>query len=205
MHTTSAGYMIRKLADAPRVPCPCGVSTRPLTAADGAPCSLHVTAIRDSPFGTTTGQLLGVRGSAHSHKRYGIARDGVDGPLPPVGRIELPWLPHFRPVATNLHSMLCTTARIDSASPAVRPLVGPGLPRDLGLDNGQLQVQHRPVVLLHHSGPVGAVLLQFLDTLLQRRQFRLCLLLCSGRGQVGVAVRQRRVFLVEALDLGIKV
>ena len=42
------GYLIRKLADAPSVPCPCGTSTRPLTAADGAPCSLHVTAIRDS-------------------------------------------------------------------------------------------------------------------------------------------------------------
>lgn len=48
MPTTSTGYVIRKLADAPSVPCPCGVSTRPLTAADGAPCSLHVTAIRDS-------------------------------------------------------------------------------------------------------------------------------------------------------------
>jgi mannose-6-phosphate isomerase-like protein (cupin superfamily) len=44
----SPGYVIRKLADAPSVPCPCGVSTRPLTAADGAPCSLHVTAIHDS-------------------------------------------------------------------------------------------------------------------------------------------------------------
>jgi mannose-6-phosphate isomerase-like protein (cupin superfamily) len=42
------GYLVRKLADSPSVPCPCGVSTRPLTAADGAPCSLHVTAIRDS-------------------------------------------------------------------------------------------------------------------------------------------------------------
>lgn len=48
MDATSTGYLIRKLADAPSVPCPCGVSTRPLTAADGAPCSLHVTAIRDS-------------------------------------------------------------------------------------------------------------------------------------------------------------
>ncbi len=43
-----SGYLVRKLADAPSVPCPCGVSTRPLTSADGAPCSLHVTAIRDS-------------------------------------------------------------------------------------------------------------------------------------------------------------
>src|SRR5947207_2427351 len=48
MPRTTNGYLIRKLADAPSVPCPCGVSTRPLTAADGAPCSLHVTAIRDS-------------------------------------------------------------------------------------------------------------------------------------------------------------
>jgi mannose-6-phosphate isomerase-like protein (cupin superfamily) len=46
--STSAGYLVRKLAEAPSVPCPCGVSTRPITAADGAPCSLHVTAIRNS-------------------------------------------------------------------------------------------------------------------------------------------------------------
>lgn len=44
----TSGYLIRKLAAAPSVPCPCGVSTRPLTVADGAPCSLHVTAITDS-------------------------------------------------------------------------------------------------------------------------------------------------------------
>jgi mannose-6-phosphate isomerase-like protein (cupin superfamily) len=44
----SPGYVIRQLAEAPQVPCPCGLSTRPLTAADGAPCSLHVTAIHDS-------------------------------------------------------------------------------------------------------------------------------------------------------------
>ena len=41
-------YVVRKLADAPSVPCPCGTSTRPLTAADGSPCSLHVTTIADS-------------------------------------------------------------------------------------------------------------------------------------------------------------
>lgn len=45
---TPNGYLVRKLADSPRVPCPCGVSTRQLTAADGAPCSLHVTAICNS-------------------------------------------------------------------------------------------------------------------------------------------------------------
>ena len=33
---TANGYLIRRLADAPSVPCPCGTSTRPLTAADGA-------------------------------------------------------------------------------------------------------------------------------------------------------------------------
>jgi mannose-6-phosphate isomerase-like protein (cupin superfamily) len=45
---TGPGYLVRRLADAPTVPCPCGESTRPLTAADGAPCSLHVTAMRDA-------------------------------------------------------------------------------------------------------------------------------------------------------------
>ena len=44
----TAGYLVRTLADAPSVPCPCGVSTRVLTGADGAPLSLHVTSIRDS-------------------------------------------------------------------------------------------------------------------------------------------------------------
>lgn len=45
---TSNGYLVRRVADAPTVPCPCGESTRPLTGVDGAPCSLHVTAIRDA-------------------------------------------------------------------------------------------------------------------------------------------------------------
>jgi hypothetical protein len=45
---TTAGYTVRRTADAPIVPCPCGDSTRVLTAADGGPCSLHVTSIRDS-------------------------------------------------------------------------------------------------------------------------------------------------------------
>jgi hypothetical protein len=39
------GYLIKKLSEAPS---PCGSSTRILTAADGARCSLHVTSIRDS-------------------------------------------------------------------------------------------------------------------------------------------------------------
>jgi mannose-6-phosphate isomerase-like protein (cupin superfamily) len=41
-------FLVKKLAEATSVPCPCGESTRVLTAADGAPCSLHVTTIRDS-------------------------------------------------------------------------------------------------------------------------------------------------------------
>jgi mannose-6-phosphate isomerase-like protein (cupin superfamily) len=40
--------LVRRVADAPTVPCPCGASTRVLTAADGSPCSFHVTTIRDS-------------------------------------------------------------------------------------------------------------------------------------------------------------
>jgi mannose-6-phosphate isomerase-like protein (cupin superfamily) len=48
MNAASPGYVIRKSTDAPSIPCPCGASTRILTAADGAPCSLHVTAITDS-------------------------------------------------------------------------------------------------------------------------------------------------------------
>jgi mannose-6-phosphate isomerase-like protein (cupin superfamily) len=47
MQATS-GYTVRRTSEAPTVPCPCGDSTRVLTAADGGPCSLHVTSIRDS-------------------------------------------------------------------------------------------------------------------------------------------------------------
>jgi mannose-6-phosphate isomerase-like protein (cupin superfamily) len=43
-----SGFVVRHRADAPTVPCPCGLSTRILTAADGGPCSAHVTRIRDS-------------------------------------------------------------------------------------------------------------------------------------------------------------
>lgn len=42
------GYVVRRVQDAPTVPCPCGQSTRPLTAADTPTCSLHVTSIKDS-------------------------------------------------------------------------------------------------------------------------------------------------------------
>ena len=48
MKTATGGYLVRRLADAPTVDCLCGKSTRPLSAADGLPCSLHVTAITDS-------------------------------------------------------------------------------------------------------------------------------------------------------------
>ncbi len=46
--STTNGYLIRDIKTAPTVPCPCGESTRPLTAADGAACNLHVTFIKDS-------------------------------------------------------------------------------------------------------------------------------------------------------------
>jgi mannose-6-phosphate isomerase-like protein (cupin superfamily) len=45
---TTRGYLVRRVQDAPTVPCPCGQSTRPLTGADNAVCNLHVTFIRDS-------------------------------------------------------------------------------------------------------------------------------------------------------------
>ena len=46
--TRPAGYSVRRSEDAPTVPCPCGQSTRIVTAADGLGCSFHVTEIRDS-------------------------------------------------------------------------------------------------------------------------------------------------------------
>lgn len=46
--TSAPGYLVRRLADAPTVPCPCGQSTRPLTRADEETCNLHVTFIKDS-------------------------------------------------------------------------------------------------------------------------------------------------------------
>ena len=48
MPTTTPGYLVRRLQDAPTVPCPCGQSTRPLTRADTEVCNLHVTSITDS-------------------------------------------------------------------------------------------------------------------------------------------------------------
>ncbi|MFN4258719.1 MAG: cupin domain-containing protein [Gemmataceae bacterium] len=46
--TTTNGYIVRRLSEAPTVPCPCGQSTRPLTRADTPACNLHVTFIQDS-------------------------------------------------------------------------------------------------------------------------------------------------------------
>ena len=45
---TAKGYVVRRVSEAPTVPCPCGQSTRPLTSADTPTCSLHVTFITDS-------------------------------------------------------------------------------------------------------------------------------------------------------------
>lgn len=44
----SPGYLVRRLSEAPTIPCPCGASTRPLTRADQPACNLHVTVINDS-------------------------------------------------------------------------------------------------------------------------------------------------------------
>ena len=46
--TTTNGYLVRRLQEAPTVPCPCGQSTRILTRQDTAVCNLHVTFIKDS-------------------------------------------------------------------------------------------------------------------------------------------------------------
>jgi len=46
--TSSQGYLIRRLHEAPTVPCPCGESTRPLTRTETPRCNLHVTFITDS-------------------------------------------------------------------------------------------------------------------------------------------------------------
>ncbi len=46
--TTTKGYFVRTLAEAPTVPCPCGASTRPITRSETPVCNLHVTFIQDS-------------------------------------------------------------------------------------------------------------------------------------------------------------
>ena len=45
---TAKGYTIRRAESAPTVPCPCGTSTRIVSAADGLGCSFHITEIFDS-------------------------------------------------------------------------------------------------------------------------------------------------------------
>lgn len=65
------GYSVRHAATAPTVPCPCGQSTRIVTAADGLGCSFHVTEIHDS-----------VR---HYHKKTAEVYYVLEG----VGRMEL--------------------------------------------------------------------------------------------------------------------
>jgi len=45
---TARGYSVRRVADVRPVPCPCGQSTRVVTAADRLGCSFHLTEIRDS-------------------------------------------------------------------------------------------------------------------------------------------------------------
>ena len=46
--TATSGYLVRRLQDAPTVPCACGQSTRPLTYLDTPTVNLHVTFITDS-------------------------------------------------------------------------------------------------------------------------------------------------------------
>jgi mannose-6-phosphate isomerase-like protein (cupin superfamily) len=46
--TKAPGYTIRHAESAPTVACPCGESTRIVTAADGLGCSFHITEIFDS-------------------------------------------------------------------------------------------------------------------------------------------------------------
>ena len=46
--TESRGYLVRRIADAPTIPCPCGQSTRALTRADTPACNFHITFIQDS-------------------------------------------------------------------------------------------------------------------------------------------------------------
>lgn len=45
---TRPGYLVRPIAEAPTVPCPCGQSTRALTRADTPVCNFHITFIQDS-------------------------------------------------------------------------------------------------------------------------------------------------------------
>ncbi len=42
------GYLVRRLQDAPTVPCPCGSSTRIITRADTPTVNVHLTHIQDA-------------------------------------------------------------------------------------------------------------------------------------------------------------
>lgn len=57
--TKTPAYSIRRAESAPTVPCPCGQSTRIVSAADGLGCSFHVTEITDSVrhYHRTTGEV----------------------------------------------------------------------------------------------------------------------------------------------------
>lgn len=69
--TRKPGYSVRRAADAPAVPCPCGQSTRIVTAADGLGCSFHITHIFDSAL--------------HYHRRSAEVYYVLEG----TGRMEL--------------------------------------------------------------------------------------------------------------------
>jgi mannose-6-phosphate isomerase-like protein (cupin superfamily) len=46
--TTASGYLLRRVSEAPTIPCPCGQSTRLMTRADTPACNFHITFIQDS-------------------------------------------------------------------------------------------------------------------------------------------------------------
>jgi mannose-6-phosphate isomerase-like protein (cupin superfamily) len=46
--STHQGFLVRRLSEAPTIPCPCGQSTRLMTRADTPACNFHITFIRDS-------------------------------------------------------------------------------------------------------------------------------------------------------------
>jgi mannose-6-phosphate isomerase-like protein (cupin superfamily) len=48
MTSIAPAYSVRRPEQVPPVPCPCGKSTRIVTAADGLGCSFHITEITDS-------------------------------------------------------------------------------------------------------------------------------------------------------------
>src|SRR5262245_53309160 len=48
MTTATKGYLVRRMSEAPTIPCPCGQSTRALTRVDTPTCNFHITFIQDS-------------------------------------------------------------------------------------------------------------------------------------------------------------